>query len=217
MASKKIQNFAVLGSLVCLLWGVRLVFVYTVGDYWFGTLGITGGLLGMITILSWKGKFGKYGKIYKEILYNKTVKKLRKISIGLSIFMLWMFIPFSVGLHASYDPQYNTKGFIAELKANDPDILSSAEQEQRVIQLMEDNPFNFVWMFLLVLLLLPVIAITNLPLWANIMGSVNMVSGGHLIHFVDIFLVSEIEALVLLVFVHWLAKKPQSKSDTTVT
>lgn len=193
---------------------MRLVFVYTVGDHWFGTIGITGGILGTITILSWKGRLGRYGEIYKDILYNKTIKRLRKISIGLSIFMLYMFIPFSIGLHASNDPQYETEQFLSELRQQDPDILSSEKQADRVIQMVEENPWNFVWMFLLVMLLLPFIAATNLPVWAGVMGMVNEVSGGHLIHFVDIFLVSEIEALALLVFVHWMAKKPKSTSKS---
>lgn len=213
----KIEKLAVLGAIGTALWSARLVFIFLIGDHWFGTLGITSILFGTLTYLSWHGKMGRFGRIYKEILDHKLAKKMDKTRLCFAGFFIFFTVLMSVGGHAAVYYPEETRQTLTMVKENNPE-LENPQEVGDVIPMLErqvgEDPWLIVPKIILGFLLIPFFAILNFPLWSAGVGALNELFHGHLLHIIDIILVEEIEILGILLYVRHLQRKPKSISTS---
>jgi hypothetical protein len=208
---KRIEKIAVIISIGALLWASRIGIISILGDHWFGTFGVTISILGVITWLSWTDKLGKFGRIYKHILTHKITKKLTKIRLGFAVFTLLIFGLFSAGIHASntiYEEK--TMQATAQARQENPKAFDQEKLTAQAYDKIATNPIQSVAEIGAGLVLLPVFAITHFEQYSILMGTMNNVFDGQLVHIVDILLIEEIELLGLLAFVSYLQRKPKT-------
>jgi hypothetical protein len=79
--------------------------------------------------------------------------------------------------------------------------------EAQVSKDLQENPLQMALLVVVAFFAIPLLMFADFPLYASLMGTMNGIFGGQLIHIVDIFLIQELEAIGVLFFVRRLQKE----------
>jgi len=212
----RFQTFLVLASIFAILWTARIIFITLVTDHWFGTLGLTSAILGTITYLSWKGKLGRYGQVYKKSLTHKIMKKLTKWRIIAGFFIMFWLGAFSAGMHYSNSTYHaQTETMIQKtIEIKGDQFLTPEGLDREIKSQYSADPAQMIIRMALGIVALPLVVFLDFPLWSMTTGMMNYAFGGQFIHLIDILLLEEIEIFGLMVFVSKMQKKAISDEVT---
>lgn len=125
MNTEKLQDlkekWIVIGVFMGLFLPVRLVFYTYVSQYWLGSFGVITGIAILVFYLSWKGKLGAFGRIWK-----RQIVKMARGKLGLFLIVEGII---AVTVYSGY------VYFIEEGKtefSNDVEIMDQYMEEQGV-------------------------------------------------------------------------------------
>ena len=197
----KLDKILVVSCVVALAWLLRLFMLEVVSDHWIGTVGITAGLFGGLTYLSYAGRLGAWGRVYRGIILSKASRKATKIMVSLTVTALFFLGSFSAGMHASsmyYSEQTAELSRIAEQNGQP---MTREELESQISADLRDDPLRMALLVVVGFVAIPLLMFADFPLFASMTGTMNGIFGGQLVHIVDIFLIQEIEAIIILVLV----------------
>ena len=197
----------VVGSLVVVVWLARLFILEVVSDHWIGTIGITAGIFGTITYLSYKDRFGAWGRVYKSVILSKASRRVTRIMVSLTGTALFFLISFSVGMHASESYFTAETAELSRIAEEHGQPMTREALEAQVSKDLQENPLQMALLVVVAFFAIPLLMFADFPLYASLMGTMNHIFGGQLIHIVDIFLIQELEAIGVLFFVRRLQKQ----------
>jgi len=183
---------------------LRFFFYYYVSQYWLGSVGLISLVVGVITYLSYKDKFGKFGRLWKKQINKIARGKLGTIVLILGVFFsiffgfaIWAFeagkdseayqisiiILEEQELMLSMDPEEAIETFAEVGRRTDLDTFNTANQN--LAELWAEDPVLFVDTMVVLL------------------AVINTWVGGWLGHLYVILFVQEIEQVALIVFFRW--------------
>lgn len=210
-----LESILVLAVSFGMVWGVRVLFVTYVGNHWIGTLGITSGMLGMMTILSWHGKLGWYGRIYKKTFTSKIMKKLTRYRIILAGVSLYFLGVMSLGAHIgiSYDTQ-ETAQVLSEIKEQTGGEITYDTILQNTEQRVREDPLDYArgfTMMAIYFVLAPFIDTHNYLVLFGMAAQAFPL----FFYYVDILFIEEIEVLGVMILWGRLQRRSAVESNLT--
>lgn len=203
----KLNKLVVVGSLVVLVWFARLFILEVISEHWIGTIGITAGIFGGITYLSYKDKLGAWGRVYKGVILSKASRKVTRIMVSLTITSLFFLGSFSVGMHASSMYFTAETSELSRIAEENGQPMTREALEAQVSKDLTEKPLEMALLVIVAFFAIPLLMFADFPLFASLMGTMNGIFGGQLIHIVDIFLIQELEGIGVLLFVRRLQKQ----------
>jgi len=183
---------------------LRYFFYVYVSEYWLGSVGLVSAVVGIITYLSYKDKFGWFGRLWKKQIHRIARGKLGSIVLILGIFFAFFFgfaiWSFEAGkdseayqisiiileeqdLMLSMDPKEAIETFAEVGRRTDLDTFNQANEN--LAELWAEDPALFVDTMVVLL------------------AVINTWVGGWLGHLYVILFVQEIEQVFLIVFFRW--------------
>lgn len=183
---------------------LRFFFYYYISEYWLGSVGLISLVIGIITYLSFKDKFGRFGRLWKKQIYRIARGKLGTITLILGVFFVFFFgfaiWSFEAGkdseayqisiiileeqeLMLSMNPQEAAETFAEVGRRTDLNTFNAASE--KLGELWAEDPVLFVDTMIVLL------------------AVINTWVGGWLGHLYVILFVQELEQIFLIVFFRW--------------
>ena len=210
-----LESILVLAVSFGLVWGVRVLFVSVVGNHWIGTLGITSGMLGMMTLLSWHGKLGWYGRIYKKTFTSKIMKKLTRYRIILAGVSLYFLGVMSLGAHigVTHDTEQSAQ-LLEEVRVQSGGEISYATVITNTEEKVREDPLDYVrgfTMMAIYFVLAPFIDTHNYLVLFGMAAQAFPL----FFYYVDILFIEEIEVLGVMILWGRLQRRSAVESNLT--
>lgn len=202
-----LEKTAVGLGFIALFLPIRFFFYTYVSDYWLGSVGLISVIIGVITYLSHKDKFGRFGQLWKKQIYRLARGKIGTIFLVIGVFFafffgfsLWAFdagkdsVAYQVAIiileeqdiMMSMEPEEAIKQFIETTKRTDFNTLDQASEN--LVNLLVEDPVKFVDTITMML------------------AVINTWVGGWLGHFYVILFVQELEKIGLILFFRFFYK-----------
>jgi len=199
-----VEKIIVSLGFVAIFLPMRYFFYVYISEYWLGSVGLISVVIGVITYLSYKDKFGRFGQLWKKQIHRLARGKLGTIGlifgICFSLFFGTLIWAFEAGkdseayqisviileeqdLMLSMNPQEAAETFAEVGRRTDLDTFNRAREE--LSGLWKEDPELFIDSMIV------------------LAAVVNTWVGGWLGHLYVILFVQELEQIFLIVFFRW--------------
>ena len=201
------ESILVLAVLFAAVWSTRIVVVTILGHNWIGTLGVTSGILGTITVLSWYDKLGWFGRTYKKIFTHKITRKLTKYRIILAGITLYFMGVMSLGAHIGVGYHYTESAqLLQEVKVQSGGEISYDTILQNTEQKVKEDPLDYATGFTMMALYFILAPFLDTHNYLVLFGMAAQVFPAFF-YYVDVIFIEEIEVLGVMILWIKLQKK----------